>query len=142
MRLLDPKDVVPVDLGGGDTVYVKRRMSYGDNRRITAALRATDEYLLLLLDINVVGWAGPGFLDAVGSPVPVSREMLDRLDPADAERIIEAINAQNPPRASKEGTTEVPFATPSSAPSPMAAPSQHDSSSSGSSSASAGPSAS
>lgn len=101
-RLIDPQAAIDVVLGDGDVVRIKRKMAFGDKRRLAGTAANADrgaavaDASITLLELNVLGWSGPGFTDASGQTVPVTREAIDRLDDETADRIIAAIEAQNP----------------------------------------------
>lgn len=116
-----------VALGDCDHAEIKRRMRYGDTRRLVGMFSgptAMPEYLAGVLELNVVALRGPGFGCTIehdhGDPAlrcetpAVTREVLDSLDPDDAETIIDAIAERNQSlrRQVRPGTS--PFATPSS----------------------------
>lgn len=108
-RFARADDTEPFDLGDGDVVHLRRRMSYGDQRRLAAVLTDREKatggmasYLIALLDRNVIRWEGPGFVDEAGKPLAVTRDALDDLDNDVAEAIVNEIARRNP--------TESPFA--------------------------------
>lgn len=89
-------------------IDIKRRMSYGDNQKLMKAYmrlqtqlkeQTTDMELdvetgnIMLLLINVQGWNLTG---QDGKVVPVNEEMIKRLDPQIADKIIDEINKRNP----------------------------------------------
>lgn len=99
-----------IDFGGGDIVHIRRRMSYGQTRALSALraemspTAATSEYLIVVLEQNVVRWEGPGFQNGTG-PLPITRENLDALDPAVGSRLANEI-------AERNGVKPGPLATP------------------------------
>ncbi len=135
-------DTDPIDIGEGDTVHIRRRMSYGQQRALSVLLTDKDpraglsEYLVAILQQNIVRWEGPGF-DAGGTPKVISRESLDELDPSIANRLLDEINQRN--GGKRDGLDPTPSATSSSPPSPTADTSVASTLSSASASASAGP---
>ena len=108
-RFVRRNDTVTLELGGGDRVFLKSRHTYGDSREIGTLLSSRSnpekhvgEYLIRLLEIDVLGWEGPGFVDDDGTPVPVTRENLDALDEDVATQILTKINELNPVRGKEE----------------------------------------
>lgn len=89
-----------IDLGGGDVVHIRHRMSYGQQRILGSlvagkdAATATSEYLVAVLEHNVVSWEGPGFQNGTG-PMPLTRSSFDKLDPDIALRLVNEIATRN-----------------------------------------------
>lgn len=131
-----------IDLGDGDVVHLKRRMNYGDQRVLSSTFTGGEasggmrEYLVVLLERNIVRWEGPGFTGPDGSPVPITREAIDALDPDVADRLVDEIARRNPTAAARPLAQSAPS---SSSPSPTAERSSASTPSSGSADASAGP---
>jgi hypothetical protein len=130
-----------IDLGGGDSIQIRRRMSYGQQRALSSLMAgkdqavATSEYLVAVLEQNIVRWDGPGFQNGSG-PVPITRQAIDSLDPEVAARLINEIAVRN----GVKSDSFTPTATGSSEPSPdTGAGSPRSTPSSGSASDSAGP---
>lgn len=97
-----------IDLGAGDFAEIKRRMNYGDTRRLAGMFTGPapmNDYLAGVLEVNVVALRGPGFGCALdhdhADPAqncavpPVDRAQLDDLDPDDADALIDAIATRN-----------------------------------------------
>lgn len=85
-------------------VDIKRRMSYGDQQRLvshyiklTGTTGAVDIDMAAgaveLLVINIKAWS---LVNAGDNEVSLSRDAIEQLDPAVAERIAAEINKRNP----------------------------------------------
>lgn len=129
---------VAVDVGGGDTVHIKPYMTYGDHRTISSLFTALGrderasalaEYQILLLERNIRRWEGPGFSGPDGTPLPVTRELIDALDGDTVERLLNVINELNPqpekddPKASTRARSSSPPSSDTASSSPASTPS-------------------
>src|SRR5207248_495804 len=112
-----------VSLGAEDFAEVKRRMNYGDTRKLATMFSGPTpmaEYLAGVLEVNVVALRGPGFGCTLAhdhgdagqtcDAIAIARAVLDRLDPDDAEVIIAAIGERNQ-SVRRAQTGERPLAT-------------------------------
>ena len=103
-------EVERVDLGDGEWVDIKRRMSYGDRQKLIAyyaklqtKLNSPDVDIsldveggnIMLLLLNIKAWS---LKDRDGKPLPVTRETIAMLDPDIAERLEREIERRNPAR--------------------------------------------
>lgn len=139
-----PLETDPIDLGEGDVVHIRRRMSYGQQRALASLFTGTEasaglrEYLAALLEQNIVRWDGPGFVDVDGNPMPITRDSIDALDSSVADLLVEEIGQRNPNESARPliGTAS---AGSSPTRSSTAARSPASTSSSGSPDGSAGP---
>jgi len=117
-----------IDLGDGDVVHLKRRMNYGDQRTLSSAFTGGEasggmrEYLVVLLERNIVRWEGPGFAGPDGTPVAVTRETIDALDPDIADRLVDEIARRNPTAAAGPLAKSAPSSSPPSAPAVVSSP--------------------
>jgi hypothetical protein len=130
-----------IEFGDGDVVHIRRKMSYGQQRALSSLMankdqtKATSEYLVAVLEQNIVRWEGPGFQNGAG-PMPMTRESIDALDPEIGARLITEVAARNGVKTDPLVTT-APSSSPSSSDTAERSPS--DSSNSESSNGSDGP---
>ncbi len=94
-----------LEIGEGETVQIKRRMSFGEVDRLQSFFMKTAKALmgaepdiegtgdLLLLHLNIKGWNLKG---QDGQPLPLTKENIARLDRVTGKLIIEAITERNP----------------------------------------------
>lgn len=111
---VDPKARVEIDLGEGNRVWVKARMTLRDQTAVETELmsiRVSAEQMqsaqngrapavdimfslsaqkMILLKHNLARWAGPAF-EADGRPVPCTAENIERLDPVECAEWIDTI---------------------------------------------------
>jgi hypothetical protein len=93
-----------IDLGDGEWVDVKRRLSYGDLAAMDAAAgpgvmgQGNIATGVALLGGVVRAWS----FQEDGEPVPVTPENLDRLSPQTAGIILTEVNRLNPVRTEEE----------------------------------------
>lgn len=93
-------DTDAIELGDGDIVHIRRRMSYAQTRALGSLvagkdqISASSEYLVAVLEQNIVRWEGPGFQNGTG-PVPVTRAAIDALDPDVGSRLVNEIALRN-----------------------------------------------
>lgn len=95
-----------VELGEGDWVDIKHRMSYGDQQKVVgrfvkfglagkipqAELDMQSAEILTLL-LNTKAW---NLKDREGKDMPINEESISNLDPATADIIKQEINNRNP----------------------------------------------
>ena len=95
-----------IELGEGDWVDIKRRMSYGDQQKVVgrfiklglvgktpqAELDMQSAEILTLL-LNIKAW---NLKDKEGKDAPINEESISNLDPATAEIIRQEVNKRNP----------------------------------------------
>lgn len=113
-KFTDPKARVEIDLGAGNRVWVKAKMSLRDQTTVEQELMSIQissgemakaqkgetpsvnfvfsmtAQKLILLKHNIVRWAGPDF-EENGRPIPCTPEFVERLDPVECEEWIEMI---------------------------------------------------
>ncbi len=77
MPMFVQTDRVPVSDEAGNTVYIKRKMSFGDVSKIQAA--GKDDHLLALYVANIVDWQGPDFKGVDCTPENIA--LLDPNEP-------------------------------------------------------------
>lgn len=149
-----------VDLGGGDWVELRTRLSYGDREAVRAKLlgfRIVDEAVRLdaedplrLKDANIevlvraiAAWGGPGFCarehphEEACVPVAIAADQVERLDPDTADVLLGHVRrlARGTPDFTKPPTPSTEGTAEAAVPtSPAASPSSN------SSNGSAGPS--
>ncbi len=74
MPMFVATDRVPVRDEAGNTVYVKRKMSFGDVSKVQGA--SAEDRLVVLYTANIVDWEGPDF-----QGTPCTAENIALLDP-------------------------------------------------------------
>lgn len=111
---VDPKARVEIDLGEGNRVWVKARMTLRDQTAVEnelMSIRVNADQMaaakdgrvpsldivfsvtaqkMVLLKHNLVRWAGPAF-ENDGKPVPCTPEYIERLDPVECADWIDQI---------------------------------------------------
>jgi hypothetical protein len=119
-RFVAKDETDAIDLGNGDTVHIRRKMSYGQQRALASLMApggdrvaATSEYLVAVLQQNIVRWDGPGFQNGTG-PMPLTRESIDALDPEVANRLTVEIANRNGVQSDSFPSTATSSSPPSS----------------------------
>ena len=93
-----------IDLGDGEWVDIAKRMSYGMQQKLFAHyvklgkdMKAIDVDIesgnLTLLLVNIKAWNLKG---KDGKVAPITKEVVARLDPVIANKVVEEINNRNP----------------------------------------------
>jgi hypothetical protein len=129
-----------IDLGDGDVVHIRRKMSYGQQRALSSLMApgrdpiaATSEYLVAVLEQNIVRWEGPGFQNGTGL-MPLNRESIDALNPEIGARLINEIAVRNgvkPDSFPASATSSSPASSGMEAKSPSSMPNSESANGSG-----------
>jgi hypothetical protein len=119
MAFFSSKSTEDIDIGGGNTVTIRAKMTFKINAAVQRELLQMKvdgagegggvtvhfgEYaqLLALLKYNVKSWRGPDFIDETGQPVRFSADALESLDFESCEgwirQVAERINELNTPK--------------------------------------------
>lgn len=109
-------DTTRLDLSEGDWIEVKEDISFGEDQRLNglmvAAYRPAENgagnqwgiewarYVVARIETWLVDWS---FRDERDKPVPLSRQAIENLGRADAQEILDALNAHE--AAQKKGET-------------------------------------
>lgn len=103
-------DTLPAGDPAQNTVYIKSKMNFRDTSTYKDFLvrgHVVGEAMqmetrigtaeLELLRINVLGWAGPGFVNEHGQPIPYSPAAIDDVDSDDPfwQKVLGEINVRN-----------------------------------------------
>lgn len=106
-HIIFPDEIDRIDLGDGDWVEIKHKMSYGNRQALVAhymklkgAINKQVEYSvdlesgnIMLLVLNIVAWS---LLDKKGKPLPVTKETISWLDNDTGNKIADEIGKRNP----------------------------------------------
>lgn len=114
-RFVSATDTVRIDLGDGDWVDIKKRLSFGERRRARANMLRTqfdpnlgqlaafdvdmDAQTEALMLIAIVGW---NLEDEKGELVPINADTISMLDEDTGDTILDAINDQYRRRTEEE----------------------------------------
>ena len=104
-RFIEDGDIVRLDLTDGDWVDVRRELDYGRQQRMaTAGMRSVsqprdgeqpeiaidwDRFSVARIEAWVTGWS---FCDKTGRPRQFTRANIERLHPATAQEILDALD--------------------------------------------------
>jgi len=101
-------EVERIELGDGEWVDIKRKMSYGDRQKLIAyyaklqtKLNSPDVDIsldmeagsIMLLLLNIKAWS---LKDRKGKPLPITKETIAMLDPDVARKLEQEIEKRNP----------------------------------------------
>lgn len=101
------EELTPITVGE-NTMHIRAKLDYGAESRFMDRLRQIvgegslfdhlNEANRALMELCIVRWEGPAFLDAGGKPIPPTPEQIARLDPDEplVEAVLREVNRRNP----------------------------------------------